>query len=253
MDYLPLARTLGGVRTVVGVPCRTLHDPAHRDVSLEAMAEAYVQGLRATQSTGPYHLLGWSLGGAIAAHMAAHLEASGESVAFVGLVDPMVPSEHAPRVIEPDWRRDFIGLLRDLDPLLDSAVRVPDDVTDPLQEESPLCAWTISLHRAGSFRPRGRYVDVAPANVVRIFLVDRCMTALIRHQPRPLPVVAAPVTCWWANDQLPEVIAAAARQLAAPTHVDRFLDATHADIVHCQAFLGDPLWLAADRNRTVSP
>jgi len=55
--------------------------------SLEAVAEAYVAALREVQPRGPYRLLGWSLGGRIAHAMACHLEAAGERVSQLALLD----------------------------------------------------------------------------------------------------------------------------------------------------------------------
>ena len=73
-DYQPLARRLHGVCTVYGLPCRMLADPQHCDTSLEAMADDYVETIRRIQPLGPYRLLGWSLGGALATMIAARFE-----------------------------------------------------------------------------------------------------------------------------------------------------------------------------------
>ncbi|GAC56445.1 putative non-ribosomal peptide synthetase [Gordonia hirsuta DSM 44140 = NBRC 16056] len=53
----------------------------------EQLAARYVSEIRQVQPHGPYHLLGWSIGGAIAHAMATHLEAEGESVAYLGIMD----------------------------------------------------------------------------------------------------------------------------------------------------------------------
>ena len=104
-DYQPLARLLQGKRTVYGLPCRMLADPAHCDVSLEQMAADYCRMIRRVQPEGPYHMLGWSLGGTLAAMVAALLEADAQTVAFLGLIDSYIPGTDSP---EPDdWKRDF--------------------------------------------------------------------------------------------------------------------------------------------------
>ena len=55
--------------------------------TIEAWARLYVEKIRAVQPEGPYHLIGWSLGGVIAHAMAAQLQAMGQEVALVGLMD----------------------------------------------------------------------------------------------------------------------------------------------------------------------
>lgn len=47
------------------------------------------------QPQGPYHLLGWSLGGLLALEIASQLESRGQSVAWVGAVDAKSPQQRA--------------------------------------------------------------------------------------------------------------------------------------------------------------
>ncbi|MFD8638030.1 thioesterase domain-containing protein, partial [Streptomyces sp. NPDC059656] len=51
----------------------------------------YLAALREEQPHGPYLLSGWSFGGTVAYEMAARLEAAGEEVAFLGLIDAAAP------------------------------------------------------------------------------------------------------------------------------------------------------------------
>ena len=52
-----------------------------------ALARRYVEEIRRVQPHGPYHLLGWSVGGVIAHAMATHLVELGEGVAYLGIMD----------------------------------------------------------------------------------------------------------------------------------------------------------------------
>ncbi|WWG68312.1 thioesterase domain-containing protein [Pseudomonas poae] len=61
------------------------------DGDIDGLAARYVEHLRAQQPHGPYHLLGFSLGGLLAITAAAQLERCGEQVAFLGILD----SQHA--------------------------------------------------------------------------------------------------------------------------------------------------------------
>ncbi|MGY2063166.1 thioesterase domain-containing protein, partial [Nocardia gipuzkoensis] len=54
---------------------------------------------RDIQPHGPYHLLGYSLGGNIVHALAAALEADGEAVAYVGLIDSYPLSELAEQAV----------------------------------------------------------------------------------------------------------------------------------------------------------
>ena len=59
--------------------------------SIEAMASAYIEAMRQVQKQGPFHLGGWSLGGVIAYEMAQQLQAAGEEVVFLALIDSYTP------------------------------------------------------------------------------------------------------------------------------------------------------------------
>jgi nonribosomal peptide synthetase CepC len=86
-NYAPLLRSLPPNQPVYGVQARGLARTEPLAGSVEEMAADYVQRIRAVQPTGPYHLLGWSLGGRIAQAMATVLEAAGEEVGLLALLD----------------------------------------------------------------------------------------------------------------------------------------------------------------------
>ncbi|BES72570.1 hypothetical protein RE428_35880 [Marinobacter nanhaiticus D15-8W] len=91
VGYYPLAGRLAADWNVWGLQNRQILDGRWRDVSLAAMARDYVRALLEKQGSGPYYLLGWSMGGALALEMATLLERLGKHVAFVGLIDGYVP------------------------------------------------------------------------------------------------------------------------------------------------------------------
>ncbi len=57
------------------------------DASIRDLAKRYVAEIRKIVPQGPYHLVGWSIGGLIAQEMAAELRARGAEVGFLGLLD----------------------------------------------------------------------------------------------------------------------------------------------------------------------
>ncbi len=63
-----------------------------RNLSIEEMAQAYIKKIKILQSHGPYRIAGWSLGGTIAFEIAYQLEAIGETVSFLGLIDSPAPA-----------------------------------------------------------------------------------------------------------------------------------------------------------------
>ncbi|ADE14908.1 amino acid adenylation domain protein [Nitrosococcus halophilus Nc 4] len=98
--YQPLAMGLQGHRTLIGLQSRSFVDTLWFDPSLSQMADRYVATLRYRQPVGPYYLLGWSLGGALAMEIACRLEQAGEGIAFLGLLDSYVPGFEIP---EDQW------------------------------------------------------------------------------------------------------------------------------------------------------
>ncbi|MCQ8130746.1 alpha/beta fold hydrolase, partial [Methylomonas rivi] len=109
--YYPLARALANQRPVYGLLCRSFLEPDWRDESIAAMASDYAQAVMQLQPLGPIHLLGWSLGGALALSMASVLEQADREVAFLGLVDSYVPGFDC---VEDDVEVDDKDSLRDL-------------------------------------------------------------------------------------------------------------------------------------------
>ncbi|KAF0848509.1 amino acid adenylation domain-containing protein [Nocardia caishijiensis] len=85
--YAPLARLLRAERPVIGLQMPHLTEPTTRTRTLDDLARYYLAAVRRIQPHGPYHFLGYSLGGNLAHAMAAILEAEGEQVAYVGLLD----------------------------------------------------------------------------------------------------------------------------------------------------------------------
>lgn len=80
-DHLPQDRPLYALQA------RSLRERDGLPPTVEAMAAEYVEQIRTVQPSGPYHLLGWSFGGAVAQAMAAQLQAAGEEVALLALMD----------------------------------------------------------------------------------------------------------------------------------------------------------------------
>lgn len=73
-------------------PLYVLQSPSLKDndylpATLDTLAADYIQRLREVQPNGPYHLIGWSFGGHIAHTIAAMLQAAGERVETLIMID----------------------------------------------------------------------------------------------------------------------------------------------------------------------
>lgn len=72
---------------VYGLQSAGVVDAAPWPASITEMARSYVDALRGVQPRGPYQLMGWSFGGVVAHEMARLLEAGGDEVALLFLID----------------------------------------------------------------------------------------------------------------------------------------------------------------------
>jgi amino acid adenylation domain-containing protein len=91
LSYRELSRHLAGVRPVLAVQSPGLENTEEAEVTIEAMASRYLQALRKVQPTGPYLVGGWCFGGAIAYEVARQLQADGETLEGVFLLDTRAP------------------------------------------------------------------------------------------------------------------------------------------------------------------
>ncbi|MEE2035312.1 amino acid adenylation domain-containing protein, partial [Rhodococcus chondri] len=87
--YTALARQIDPSVPVYGLQTPLDDKPA----TLDDLAAHYVDEIRRIQPHGPYRLLGWSLGGVIAHAMAVQLQAVGESVETLAMLDSFVGTE----------------------------------------------------------------------------------------------------------------------------------------------------------------
>lgn len=108
--YGALSRALPA-RTVYGLQARGLHpDEPHLPQTMTEMARHYVDTLLELQPQGPYHMVGWSVGGIIAQAMAAQLHSCGHKVGALAMLDAY-PSDSWRNQPEPPPDAIFKALL----------------------------------------------------------------------------------------------------------------------------------------------
>lgn len=91
--YQDLAHALGAERSVIGmhVPFRYVPGRDPRP-TLPEIGRRYVELIRSHQAHGPYRLLGLCFGGIVAYEVARQLEAEGERVENVAIIDAVLPN-----------------------------------------------------------------------------------------------------------------------------------------------------------------
>ncbi|SAH99072.1 D-alanine-D-alanyl carrier protein ligase [Bordetella ansorpii] len=224
-DYQPLARALQQQRPVVGVMCRMLLDLAHQDTGLPQMAADYARAIRQAQPQGPYLLLGWSLGGTLAALVAARLEAEGQRVDYLGLIDPYVPASD-PR--EPlAWHAEAQAFAAALGGSADVA-GLPASVPDSEAGVAVLADW---LGRALPASRLGHpaYAAMSDAELARHLVVGYRLRRLSQDGPA-VPALRVPACSWWAAQRAGDAAGVLARQLGQPDMVSVRVQASHDDL-----------------------
>ncbi|CAA0119416.1 non-ribosomal peptide synthetase [Zhongshania aliphaticivorans] len=121
--YSGLTRYLDSEQKLYGLQARGLTAEYQQDgiaslpKSISEMACEYIEQLRRVQPSGPYKLLGWSLGGLVAHEIARRLEAEGEEIRYLAVLDsyPYVqgPAQLADEAQLVQSALNFMGLASD--------------------------------------------------------------------------------------------------------------------------------------------
>jgi amino acid adenylation domain-containing protein len=203
--YSGLRRHVPGDVPIHGLQVDALDDPAAWPADLDAVTASYARRMRAIQPEGPYRLLGWSLGGNIAHATAARLQADGDEVEFLALLDSFPP--------DPEWTPG------------------PDLVDRIEQAILSTMAADLGLVPSGSLR----------ADVARGYgLPEQTLTALanasaglVRIVQTPPPVYRGDVHFFTAAHDLPTRNGGAARWRPHVTGeiVDEVLDCGHFEVL----------------------
>jgi thioesterase domain-containing protein len=174
-----LARRLGAQQPFYALQARGLEDGQEPQSDAEAMARDYVAAMRSVQSHGPYLLGGWSVGGLIAFEMARQLEAQGEEVRLLALIDTPAPNTEEESIDDASLLASFalnLGLSREQ--LQDAA-----DAFSQTQTEEPL-SFLLEYGKAASIIPP----DMSLARLHQQFQVFNANVSVARsYRPDSLP------------------------------------------------------------------
>ena len=103
--FFALAKRLGSDQPFYAVQCVGLDGKTAPLTSMVEMAAVYIKEIRKVQPSGPYLLGGFCMGGAMALEMAQQLQAEGEKVALVAMLDT-----HAPWMVRASKEASPYGL-----------------------------------------------------------------------------------------------------------------------------------------------
>ncbi|WP_099823310.1 type I polyketide synthase [Oceaniglobus indicus] len=119
MNLRHLGLGLGTERPVYGVQAKGLVGDEEPHTTIEEAARAYIDEIRQVQPEGPYLLSGFSGGGITAYEIAQQLDAAGEAVAMIALLDtplpvrPVLNTTDKALIKKEEFRRKGIGYLKE--------------------------------------------------------------------------------------------------------------------------------------------
>ena len=168
LAYATLVGMLSEEQPVYGLRSRGIEQGENPNWTVEEMARDYLAAIREVRPTGPYRLAGWSLGGLIAFEMARLLEAEGERVEKLVLIDSKAPRLHGPKQSMPvNGAQLVLGFAQDLGLPLDS-LRSPGEEIDSARELAYL-RQVLEGARSGGLLPE----DVEVAHIQHLYSIFR--------------------------------------------------------------------------------
>jgi thioesterase domain-containing protein len=147
---------------------------------IEEMAECYLEELRAVQPQGPYHLVGWSLGGLIAFEMAQQLQQQGDTVSFLALIDSYAPT--AMKIPEElDYAGLLLAMLKNLSGLVDRELPISLGELRAVEPQAQL-SYVLKLAQQHQLLPSA-FTLTHFEHLWEVFLAN--LTAAAQYQPQP--------------------------------------------------------------------
>ncbi|MGH3754912.1 MAG: amino acid adenylation domain-containing protein, partial [Pseudonocardiaceae bacterium] len=187
--YAGLLRHLHPDYPIYGLQARGLAHPGSLPATLEDMVTEYLGHIRTVQPTGPYHLLGWSFGGAVAHAIAVRLQHQGEPVALLAMLDSFPIG--SPRGVHPlPEEHDLLALLLEVaghtSINVDRPLSVPE-VAAMLRDEDELLAGLEQRHVAAFIEIYANDVALRPTSAVGSFDGDLLYFQAMHDRPADTP------------------------------------------------------------------
>ncbi|WP_336081622.1 non-ribosomal peptide synthase/polyketide synthase [Nocardia sp. SSK8] len=159
-SFAGITRHLDPERPVYGLQSPALGADEPLPATIEDWADRYVAAIRSVQPEGPYHLLGWSLGGLLAHAVATRLQADGATVARLAMMDSWLGE--APTGTAAPTVGDLLGGFAgqdvpfDVDGLVDAAAALGGPLAglDRARVTRIVDAAAASMRMVDDYRPR---------------------------------------------------------------------------------------------------
>ncbi|WP_286298848.1 non-ribosomal peptide synthetase [Vibrio apostichopi] len=194
--YQRLAQALEGDRSVFGIKSQSFISESVFDSSFKDMADTYFQTIKQIQPRGPYRLVGWSLGGALAQEISLRLEKNGDDIAFVGLLDCYVPGTE---VAEDQWDSPTskTKLMEHISLLLGSITEAQGQRCLELLDSVPPPRWPEVFNTWLAENNFDHYMADNAKQMLYSWAVEQHMRALCSGYQ--LPNIKTQLHCWWAG------------------------------------------------------
>lgn len=205
--YAELVSALPPENTIYGIQSPQLIDLSLVPESVDEFAKLYVKALQSVQPTGPYRLLGWSFGVWLAIAVTNQLEASGQAVEWLGIVDARADA-HRAKLNLPDFPtvaryiacldNDTRELLLDKHRLELSALEA--DLQQVKIEDMDDIAFEYLSDLLAVHKPlMNRDSGASAMHYMQMKLFMKCHLLMQSHKLLP---VSIPTAVWWATATL---------------------------------------------------
>ncbi len=204
--YSQLARHMRPDFPLYGLQAQGLHGEKPPLETISEMAGRYIEAMATVQRQGPYHLGGLGLGGVVAFEMAVQLQAAGEQVGLLALIDsqrPVAAGRLAELVSRSRYGRRLVRHGRNLLELgmAERAEYVVRKLGDIRRRKSRRAARAL----AGSIAPQAETVHVHARTFYSVYgqgVHEANKQALARYRPKPR---AGKVTFFLGEETLPRL------------------------------------------------
>ncbi|RKH35459.1 alpha/beta fold hydrolase, partial [Corallococcus sp. CA031C] len=183
LSYAELARGLGPDQPFYALQSPGLDGKPLSPSTVEEMAATYVELIRTVQPQGPYRLGGWSMGALVAFEMARQLQAHGDTVEVLTLIDPSSATEARVSIDVDDASQVLAQFASDQGQLADQGAWIPDPALLERGLDAALEDLMVKGRESGLLVPEVQLPQVR--TLFEVFANN--LRAMKHYRPQPLP------------------------------------------------------------------